>query len=55
MPTHICPTCAWHRQAYVVENTEIENRRFNIDAGLLVLERETEYRAGQVSAPGLHR
>ena len=23
MPTHICPTCAWHRQAYVVENGQI--------------------------------
>jgi hypothetical protein len=40
-------------QTYVVENTEMENRRFNIDAGLLVLEREAEYRAGQVSAAGL--
>ena len=20
MPTHICPTCAWHKQAHVVEN-----------------------------------
>jgi hypothetical protein len=40
-------------QAYVVENTEVESRRFDIDAGLLVLEREAEYRAGQVSAPGL--
>jgi D-serine deaminase-like pyridoxal phosphate-dependent protein len=23
MPTHICPTCAWHRQAYVVENGRV--------------------------------
>jgi len=23
MPTHICPTCAWHRQAFVVENGSV--------------------------------
>src|SRR5713101_6355978 len=40
-------------QSYVVEQTETDNLRFSIDTGLLVLEREAEYRAGQVSAPGL--
>ncbi len=40
-------------QSYLVESTEVENRRFDVDAGLLILEREAEYRAGQVSAPGL--
>ncbi len=40
-------------QAYIVENTELENRRFGIDAGLLVLEREAEYRIGSVSPAGL--
>jgi hypothetical protein len=40
-------------QTHVIENTERENRRFSIDTGLLVLEREAEYRAGQVSAAGL--
>ena len=40
-------------QTFVIENTEVENRRFNVDIGLLVLEREAEYRSGQVSPPGL--
>src|SRR5438093_13122529 len=31
-------------QAFVIECTEIENRRFSIEAGLLALEREAEYR-----------
>ena len=26
MPTHICPTCAMHRQAYVVENGRVIER-----------------------------
>jgi D-serine deaminase-like pyridoxal phosphate-dependent protein len=26
MPTHICPTCAMHRQALVVEDGEITGR-----------------------------
>jgi D-serine deaminase-like pyridoxal phosphate-dependent protein len=26
MPTHICPTCAMHRQAYVVENAQVVDR-----------------------------
>jgi D-serine deaminase-like pyridoxal phosphate-dependent protein len=26
MPTHICPTCAMHRQAYVVENGQVTER-----------------------------
>jgi hypothetical protein len=40
-------------QSYIVAQTEAESLRFSIDTGLLVLEREAEYRAGQVSAPGL--
>ncbi len=40
-------------QAFVIENTEAENRRFSIDTGLLVLEREAEYRAGRVTPAGL--
>lgn len=40
-------------QTLTIENTEMENRRFNIDTGLLVLEREAEYRAGNVSPAGL--
>jgi len=26
MPTHICPTCAMHRQALVVENGQVAGR-----------------------------
>jgi D-serine deaminase-like pyridoxal phosphate-dependent protein len=26
MPTHICPTCAMHRHAYVVENGQVIDR-----------------------------
>jgi len=26
MPTHICPTCAMHREAYVVENGQVVER-----------------------------
>jgi hypothetical protein len=40
-------------QAFVIENTEVENRRFSIDTALLVLEREAEYRAGQPTPAGL--
>jgi D-serine deaminase-like pyridoxal phosphate-dependent protein len=26
IPAHICPTCALHRQAYVIENGEVVDR-----------------------------
>ncbi|MCS7045709.1 MAG: hypothetical protein NZO58_05085 [Gemmataceae bacterium] len=40
-------------QAFVIENTEIENRRFSIDIALLILEREALYRAGTPTPAGL--
>jgi hypothetical protein len=40
-------------QTFVVRGTEEENRRFSIEAGLLVLQREAEYRAGQPTPAGL--
>jgi hypothetical protein len=40
-------------QAFVIRGTEEEGRRFNIDAGLLVLQREAEYRAAGPSPAGL--
>jgi hypothetical protein len=40
-------------QAFVIQGTEEENRRFSIDTGLLVLEREAEYRADKVTPAGL--
>ncbi len=40
-------------QGFIVEGTEDETRRFNLDTGLLVLEREAKYRADRVSQPGL--
>src|SRR5438105_9713134 len=40
-------------QAFIVRGTEEENRRFGTDAGLLVLQREAEYRAGTPTRPGL--
>jgi hypothetical protein len=40
-------------QAFIVRGTEEENRRFSTDAGLLVLQREAEYRAGTPTPPGL--
>jgi hypothetical protein len=40
-------------QAFIVRGTEEENRRFSTDAGLLVLQREAEYRAGSPTRPGL--
>jgi hypothetical protein len=40
-------------QAFVVRGTEDEARRFSTDLALLVLEREAEYRAGQVRPEGL--
>jgi hypothetical protein len=40
-------------QAFVIQGTEEEGRRFSMDTALLVLQREAEYRAGQPTAPGL--
>jgi hypothetical protein len=40
-------------QAFVMQQTEEEGQRFNIETALLVLEREAAYRAGQPTAPGL--
>ena len=40
-------------QAFVIRNTEHESRRFNIHTGLLVLEREAQYRAGTLTPAGL--
>ena len=40
-------------QTFVIKQTEDEDRRFNTDTGLLILEREAEYRAGTPTAPGL--
>jgi hypothetical protein len=40
-------------QAYVVQQSEEEGKRFNLDLGLLVLEREAGYRAAQVTRQGL--
>ena len=40
-------------QAFVIQGTEEEGRRFSVDTALLVLQREAEYRAGQPTAPGL--
>ena len=40
-------------QAFVIQGTEEEGRRFSMDTALLVLQREAEYRASQPTAPGL--
>jgi len=40
-------------QAYVIRNTETENRRFNLETGLQVLEREAEYRAAGPTPQGM--
>src|SRR5262249_32691222 len=40
-------------QAFVVQGTEDERKKFDIGLGLLVLEREAHYRAGQISPAGL--
>jgi len=40
-------------QAFIVRATEDDKRRFSIETGLLVLEREALYRAERVSMPGL--
>jgi hypothetical protein len=40
-------------QAYIISQTEEEGKRFNMDVGLLILEREAGYRAAQVTPHGL--
>src|SRR5215218_5128769 len=40
-------------QAFVLQGTEDDRLRFSVDTGLLILEREAEYRAGRVSPAGL--
>jgi hypothetical protein len=40
-------------QAFIIQGTEQENRRFSLDTALLVLQREAEYRAGNPTPPGL--
>jgi hypothetical protein len=40
-------------QAFVARGSEEEGRRFSTDAGLLVLQREAEYRAAAPTPPGL--
>ncbi|HYV39920.1 MAG TPA: hypothetical protein VE988_29810, partial [Gemmataceae bacterium] len=40
-------------QAFVIQQTEEEGKRFNIDSALLILEREAGYRAADVTRPGL--
>lgn len=40
-------------QTFVIRNTEEDSRRFSVDTALQVLEREAEYRAGQLTPPGL--
>jgi hypothetical protein len=40
-------------QAFVIHQSELEGRRFNIHNALLILEREAEYRSGQPTLAGL--
>ncbi len=40
-------------QTFVIRGTEEEARRFNIETGLFILEREAQYRAGPLTASGL--
>ncbi|MFM7150270.1 MAG: hypothetical protein ACKO23_10550 [Gemmataceae bacterium] len=40
-------------QAYLIQGSEDETRRFSAETALLALEREAEYRAGRLSPPGL--
>ncbi len=40
-------------QAYILQGSEDESKRFSIDLALLVLEREAEYRAGNIQRAGL--
>ncbi len=40
-------------QAFIIQGSEEENRRFSLDTALLVLQREAEYRAGNPTPQGL--
>jgi hypothetical protein len=40
-------------QTFVIRGTEEEARRFNTETGLLILEREAQYRAGELTPSGL--
>ena len=40
-------------QAFIIEGSEDPTKRFTIDQGFLVLEREAQFRAGQISPAGL--
>jgi len=40
-------------QAFVLQGAEDERLKFSLDTGLLILEREATYRAGQISPAGL--
>src|SRR6202044_146909 len=40
-------------QAFIVRGTEEDNRRSSTERGLLVLQREAEYRSGQPTPAGL--
>jgi hypothetical protein len=40
-------------QAFVIQQTEEEGKRFSVESALLILEREASYRAAQVTRPGL--
>lgn len=40
-------------QAFVIQQTEEEGRRFSVEIALLILEREAAYRAAAVTRPGL--
>ena len=40
-------------QAFVIEQTEAEQRRFSLEIALTILEREAQYRAGTPNRPGL--
>src|SRR5436190_293905 len=40
-------------QAFVIQQAEVDNRRFSMGMALLILEREAEYRAAHPPRPGL--
>jgi hypothetical protein len=40
-------------QTFVIQQTEEEGKRFNVESALLILEREAAYRAAAVTKPGL--
>lgn len=40
-------------QAFVIQESELERRRFDLRVGLQILEREADYRAGEPTRPGI--